>query len=93
MSVSVPYVIARRRPNTGGKSRTVLKKTPTCLVLQRIKSLLTFYNLGDIVSHDADGVIYLCLNGSGFGIRPSASTRSRGIGRRATARKVGVIRF
>jgi hypothetical protein len=61
--------------------------------LQRIKSLLTIYNLGDIVSHDVDSVIYLCLNMGGFGIRPSTSARSRGIGRRATARKVWVIRF
>lgn len=81
MSGYVPYgMIARPRPNTGGEGKIVSEKIPTCLVLQRIKSLLTFYNLGDIVSHDVDGVIYLCLNCSGFGI-PSTCTRSRGIGR------------
>jgi len=51
-----------------------------CLVLQGVQSLLALYNLGDIVSHDVDGVINLCLNVSGLGVRPSASARSRGIG-------------
>jgi hypothetical protein len=70
-------------------------KKPTCLVLKGIESFLAFYNFGDIVSHDVDCVINLCLNGSGLGIGilPRASTGSRGIGRRATAGKVWVIRF
>jgi len=51
-----------------------------CLVLQRVKSLLTLYNLSDIVSHDVDGVVNLCLNSRGLGIRPSASAGSGGIG-------------
>jgi len=51
-----------------------------CFVLKGIKSFLAFYNFGDIVSHDVDCVINLCLNGSGLGIRPSVSNGSRGIG-------------
>jgi len=51
-----------------------------CFVLQRVQSLLTLYNFGDIVSHDVDGVVDLCLNGCCLGIRPRASSGSRGIG-------------
>jgi len=50
------------------------------LILQRVKSLLTLYNLGNVVSHDGDSVINLCLDGSSLGIWPRASAGSRGIG-------------
>ncbi len=77
-------VPSREEANGGGNTpvgKQYKKKTPTCLVLEGIKSLLTFYNPGDIISRDADCVINLCLNGSGLGIRPGVSTGSRGIGR------------
>jgi hypothetical protein len=84
----VPYRIItppQEEPNRGGKTRVskIVLKTPTCLVLQRIKSFLTFYNFGNVVPHDVDSVIYLCLNVSSLGIRPRASTGStwsRGVG-------------
>jgi hypothetical protein len=52
----------------------------TRLVLQGVKSLLAFYNLGDIVSHDVNSVVNLSLNGGGFWVRPSATARARRIG-------------
>jgi hypothetical protein len=99
ISIYVPHSMVspsrREGPNRGGNARVgkIVRKTPTCLVLKGIKSFLAFYNFGNIVSHDVDCVIDLCLNGSSLGIRPSAFTGSRGIARRATAGKVRVIRF
>ena len=94
----IQYMISpsqRERPNRDSNARVgeIVWKIPTCLVLKGIKSLLTFYNFGDIVSHDGDCVIDLCLNGSSLGIWPRASTGSRGIGWRATAGEVRIIRF
>jgi len=62
-----------------------------CLVLQRVKSLMALNNLGDVVSHDVDGIIDLCLNGSSLGVLPPAGIS--GIRGRATAGKVWVIRL
>jgi hypothetical protein len=86
ISIYVPYGMIspsrREGPKRGGNAHVgkIVWETPTCFVLKGIKSFLAFYNFGDIVSHDVDCVIDLCLNGSGLGIWPSISSGSRGIG-------------
>lgn len=69
------------------------QKKPTCFILQRVKSLLTLDNLGDIIPHDVDGVIDLGLNASGLGVPSRASVGSSGVGWWATTGKIRVIRF
>jgi hypothetical protein len=82
MSVCIWYVIpAKRKTGVGwglGWVNTAVKRT--CLVLQRVKSLLALYDLCDIVSHNVNSVVDLSLNGSGLWVPSSASAWGRGIG-------------